>query len=405
MSDNFNNDVNLVFETDDMPLSFTGNDIKMFPRISMTDSIYSFYPQVEISYNDSDGSVIDRYAYVEGLKFLIQLGSSDRGYVGGDFMWAKNSFIEAQINPQLSGVNLFVLMSYYFRYNHRNSRAWKGTCSSVAETICRDVFQIIDSSLYSNIEKTTGIDWRYQCNETMSVMLDHMTSESVSAGGSNSESPFFTFFNLNGEFYFCSLDYMLKQTSINPGDPYKFVYSKEYGSDPRSILDYEIDFMGTDDSFHHYKKKFGKLQSSGTVTEQIEKIESHVTKKSDERYLVRKKDVDHTMYEWLGIEDKYLDVKNLEGKLNYTYRNSLLVYRMTILIQFNSEAVTGKTIELAIDSFDENKGRKLKMLSGKWLITKASHFTDPDYIITTELEISRPALSISQSHPFYTDFL
>lgn len=404
--DSFNNDVELTFETDDLDLSFTGNDIKMFPRILLADSIYDFYPQIEISYNDSDGSVLDRYAYVEGMKFTVNIGSIERGYVGHDYMWGKNILQDIKISDQLSGVNFFAMPSNYFRYNHRASKGYSGLCSSVARTICSDVYKIADPTIELNIENTLGMDWRYQCNETTARLLENICTEAVSAGQSSLKSPYITFFNTNGNFYFCSMDYLMNQVAINVEDPYKLIYSEKYSSDPMSILDYDIEFTGVDDSFHHYKKKYGRLTSAGTITEQTEKIEDHMTKKPGDKYLVRKQDVDEsTNYEWLGIQDKFVDVKNFDGKLNYTYRNALSAYRIRLLIQFNSDAVAGKTIELEFGSFDDMKGNKLKMLSGNWLIAKSNHHVDPDYVITSELELIRPCLPINNTHPFYSDFL
>ena len=63
-------------------LYINNSNLRLYTRILFRDSIFKFFPTCEIQYKDSIGLIPDMIYFIEGLKFKINLGNVDDGYIG-----------------------------------------------------------------------------------------------------------------------------------------------------------------------------------------------------------------------------------------------------------------------------------------------------------------------------------
>lgn len=400
MQEEFNNH-RLIFKSTPPAVNFNNLSIRAFPNIYMMSDIFGFYPYGEVTVGDKGGVIINNIVFVEGLKFEFKIGNDEEGYVGHDFFWSEDQINNIQLANIISGDNNFILQSNYANIDVTRSKAWSNQPLSTAVLdIVNNDFNITDTSKI-NIFNTTGSDTWYQIN---SKIRDFLWIHREQAYTSNYPySPYITFINTNGEFYFTCFESLFNEHQ--PVANYKLSFSETSSIEDDVIQDYDIQFAGYPKNMFNYKKKLYKIGKTGAITSTDNNIENFLSKSGRDKVLIRQQlQEEYSDYELLGIQETTQDECRLNAKRNFSYIDSVLPVRMFCTINFNPKCVTGKLVDLQIESSMEDK-QILSEFSGKWLIIADEHFMDYSGRPITRINIAKSKMNIDKNHPFYGDFL
>lgn len=390
----------LIFKTIDPAFDMTGQSFKLFPKITISDSMNLFFPVAEVYFKDDLGVIPEKVYFIEGMPVKLQLGNDDDGYCGTTFAWADNQFNETVITNNLSGKNVFSLVSKHYFNNERKSRSYQDTIYNIVKKICNTDYALTSKEIFSS--STVGTNYYYQGNVSNSEFLSDLADQAYSQN--NPKSPLYTFFNANGEFYFMTINELFAQKAINAGNPYLIKQDQFSLINPTYIQDYWIQYLGAKENFQNYKIKTFKHKSDLSVENETLDYKNHIYRDSTGKILIRKNYQKITRNLNLGLYDNENDIYRFQGLSNNLYRNSALPVRAIVTFHFNPLAVCGKTIELEVQSHDLNKGLS-KEFSGKWLIMNSKHFIDEDARPYSELLIAKSTIHVSENHPYKKDFL
>lgn len=384
--------------------NFTTQNMNVWKRVVITDSIYQFFPTIEIDLEDSTGVVHDYIVSLEGLQVKATFGSDEDGYLINEYIFEDSQLNTPTITDHISGNVILRGVSYYELLDSIKSKGFNDTISNIAKNIMKSSYGLTDSNKLF-VENTTGNVQLYQINTTDVKFLFNLSDYAYSTN--NSKSPYLTFFNCSGEFYFMSIDQLFKQESINDEDyPFRFVLDEFRGVNPFAIQNYEILPGGLDINKNNYIKTFYAHKPDGSISKSINKIENHM-QKGDGSLLLRKKhqglhdSFDHVYF---GIyENNELDL--YKGFQNNQFRDSALERKLSIIVPFNPNVRAGKICTLEVGSNIEEKAGKSSEWSGKWLIIKSKHFYDVDQVPYSVMELGRSRIKVDPNHPFKSDLL
>ena len=378
-----------------------------FPRIYWSSDIFSFYPYQETYMNDRMGLITDDIFFVEGLKFTIMIGrESQKEYLEHTYCWSENQMNNISLGKHVSGDNVFLFLSYYYMMDVPQSRIWADKTASdvVAEIIDKD-FELRDSKKIF-IEPTEGTDTWYQFNTKDKLFITMLSENCVSA--TYPKSPYVTFINNKGEFYFQTIAKLFSQKSLFT---FELRVDETSSLDPLVIQSYDLLFGGLPCNKDLYIVDYYTVNDSGAYVKATSKIQDHFKKKESDAILIgadyqteliNKKVVGKI--EYLGIAEDTADKSRLQGMINSQHIDAMLSYRMTIVIHFFPQLTTGKLITLAINSV-QDKNQTANELSGDWLIIKDEVLYDKDGQASQKLLLAKSGININSNHHFKGQFL
>lgn len=383
----------------------------LFPRsyqnILFHDSVFSFYPYAEIAFKDEIGSTIDKMNFVEGFEWNLKFGSNEQkikrkgnlepvGYLNHNYAWSQPDFDETKIMSNLSGIQNFILISSYFlKEDFKSKITWNAKISDVVKEALNDYGVIASSKRF--ISDTIGSSYWPRYSVYNKMFLKQLANVAYQA----SKSPFLTFFNCNGEFYFMSLIDLFKQDSIGT---YVLKYEETSTIDYWAIQDYRILGGGLATNKEHYKDTAYRLNDDGTITSTSYLLKDYYLKQnSKDKFLVRTKSTTGKNQSInLGItESTEMDIYN--AKVNNLFLNSNLSYQMEIVVKFNPQAVSGKILNIEVNKSDNTA--KMLEFSGNWLICDSQHMCDDRGIPNTKLLIAKSAIQVNRQNPYYGEFI
>jgi hypothetical protein len=398
------------------PVDNVNNNIKfptsIFPRsynsIIFHDSIFSFYPLLEIDLKDEVGITIDKTFFVEGLEWNFKFGSNEQnikrkgkseviGYINHNYVWSQTFFSPTTISTNFSGNNNLILISaYLMKDDYRARITWNAKISDVVTTVLND-YGVIDSKK-KFITATTGSSYWPQYSI---LNKDFLTKLSNVAYQSN-KSPFFTFFNCNGEFYFMSLNDLFKQDPIGT---YSLKYNETSVIDDWAIQSYKIVDQGLPHNRENYKNTGVRLNDDGTITSTPYLLKDQYLKQnsSKDKMLVRTKYTSGKNRSVnLGIvESTEMDTYN--AKVNSLFTNSNISYQMEIVVRYNPQAISGKVINIEVNNFDNKT--KMQEFTGSWLICDSQHLCDDNGIPSTKMLVAKSSINVKKENPFYGEYI
>jgi hypothetical protein len=399
----------IIFEEYDQGIiDYTNSSWRLFPRVFMEDSIYGFFPWAEIYVNSPTGEILDYVNFVEGMKFDIRIGNEADGYLGDDFIWSEHQFNDIKVQNFLSGKNVFLFLSAYYEKNHDQSRAWNKSIYDVVKDILEKDYALTDSDFIFMSTKSSSDNYSlkdnwYQC-ERNGIFIQKLAD--VCYNSTFPKSPFVTFFNLNGEFYFMDIHTMFKSQQPINTTPYILEQSIEHTGNLFGIQDYNIMYGGLGLNFTNYKRRWNYVKKDGTMTyKDFDYKDFAYHDKPTDKLLIRKKFTkDISQYNSFGLVENTTDEYTFYGSVNSLYRDSITSYRMVITVPFNPKMVSGKLIDVKIKSADDEKSNILASFSGKWLITKSRHYADLDGVLYSNAEIVKSTMYVDSGHPYVNDF-
>lgn len=373
-------------------------NILSFPRIRWETSIFNFWSYAVFILNDPIGLVIQGLLFIEGMNFKIKFGNKDLGYFENKWVWSENQILDARVGKHISGMNQFIFLSSEYFKDLPVSKGWKGMkISDIVTDIATNIFKVPVNK--QHITPTIGMPDVPQMNEKNSAYIKRLAN--LACSSSNEKSPFYTFFNSQGEFYFMSLEELFKQKSEYD---FEFIMDEKMALNRKSVKGYTSLMGGLPVSFENYKTKVYIVKDDGTYESQEPTMSDFHFKTSGEKILIRRSEQKGTS-EVLdyGIQETSDDKYITKGKVASNFKNSAIPYRMQLNIQCNPKTVVGKVVSVNVDSTLEQR-RVATEFSGKWLVIEEKLVgvnTDTPYQLLT---LAKSTMKINQQHKI-TDFL
>lgn len=396
------------------PPKFDFNDIPdpTLKIVEIKDSIYDFFPSAEIIIDDAGGFVSDIMTIVEGLVFELSLYNENipLDILKNKYIWSEYQMRETKVGDHIAGRNIFVLISKQLLDNTTTSRAFaKMSTSEIATMIATMDFGITPTFIPAsyplglihetiNISNTDDKTTWYQFGENHSEFLDSLSNTAFSI--SAPYSPFYTFINCRGEFYFMHLEDLFLQPSVM-----KYVMCNTSDDKKADLIhNYNIQFDGVPDNMDNYSVKFFSTDAYTGIplSEPLpNKLQDHISKMGGGNYLLKR---DVALKKPLGWDTENLGIYSIDelpqmyGRQNSRFANSALAYHWEIDVQFNPNLACGKIIELDVPSSVILKGKTIEYC-GKWLITDTTHWMDSNHVPITHLGIVKSGIEMALTHP------
>ena len=379
-------------------IDFNDTPLRNFEKVSLSSSMDTFYSYAEINFKDEMGIIIDKAFFTEGLEFYIKYGNEDYGFLENTFCWSENQVLNAEISGRLSGTNVFIMLDNAYIKDLPRSKSYTNSISGIVREVALTELGISSDKIF--ISETDDSDTWYRYNEDAKSFIKRLSD--IAYSKNSNKSPFVTFINTNGEFYFMAISELF--SSQQPVETYIFSIEENAVMSKDVITDFNIMMGGLPINYDDYKKKVFSMGADASISNEIFDIKDHFYKEAKEKILVRKDYQDITDYIYLGLAESANDKKLVKGQVNSLYRDSALSYRMEIVIHFNPKCVTGKLINIKVDSAFEDK-QIAGEYSGKWVIIEDDFLVDEEEHPYQRLMLSKSAIKIDTDHPFNKDFI
>lgn len=376
---------------------------KVFDRIVIADDIYEFYPSLEVHVNDKTGIIVDGIVSAEGHLFTSKLGSDQAGYTGwleSSWVWRNHNTTDIPITHYIGGVTSILFSHSFYRSDIPRSRAWDDTISNIVKSIVTEDYGISSNKVF--VTNTTGKQIRQQGGIKNWDYLKSLAN--ISHSIDYEYSPFITFINSAGEFYFKTIDDLLRTGEKISQTPY-IIESDVDSITKQNVLSkiIAIRTLGLGSNKNNYAIDLTKynVDFEKETTNILDFLLGSDPSKNALINSDLKKDypVFSSSKYGMGLYDIDRDVNDYKGHRNAIYKQNVFNLRMDIVIPFNPKAITGKIIVLDIGSVIEYKAKKSKELSGSWLILSSRVFMDVDGIPYSELEIGKNSVDLDNQHP------
>lgn len=377
--------------------------IKTYQKIEFNSDIRVLFSYGEVFWRDSLGIIADKINFIQGLPIHIEYGDSEdiSNRFINDYIWSEHQILKTELGNHIIGTNLFTLLTDKAIKNVLKSRAFiKKTISEVVKEVIKDFDLTADNKkvFVSDTEGTS--DW-YQLNETNYEFLKRLADMAYSSNAS--KSPFVTFFNNIGEFYFCSMSDLFKKEVV---DTYKIQLNSESVHNPFNIKSFDIVAAGFPVNKPDYKKESFFIKDTGAYQKTEEKITDHLVKEDKQVFLILKDNISTTTEViFSGIAETVDEEKIIKGIVNETYFDSNISYQMWINIVANPKISAGKVIKLEIESSFEDK-QIAEEYSGKWLVIRdENRISTSSGQVHSKLYLTRSGMFIDNDHPFKDKFV
>jgi hypothetical protein len=396
-------------------------DLSTFPLIAWhkaltLDDIFKFYSYLELEFNDETGVVSDLIVSAEGAIFTSDLGyerEEKDGYLSGKWVWDSNQVVGLKKATHLRGNHIISFLSSYFQKDSIKSRAWNDNLYNVVADVIKKDFGLVSSDkkvfITKSLSKIKNNNY-YQINETTAQFLVRLTERAYS--DSFEYSPFVTFTNSAGEFYFCALEELFNTSELISPDTYMLINDEDASISAFSIQNLNVIQSGFSINKPSYKKKVYRRKEDGTSEGKVTTIQDHlITSSGKGSILVRKNNLNFQKneeafdYVNFGITNGDKDDPMYKGFRNNLFLNSSLYMRMNATIRFNPKAVTGKSINIEIGSTIKEKNNKSSEYCGKWLIISSKSCYDKNGQPYNILQICKNRVVVDSVNLINKDFI
>jgi hypothetical protein len=372
--------------------------------------------------DDHGGEIHDSLYFIENLDFYIQFGDQNVGFISHNYTWSENQIQDGAAGDSLNGRQIFILISDFFNQDSIKTKAFKGEPSTIVESIIKNYSfpgtkskYLGESEKYKmiNISKTKSDDIWYQSNQNDFDFIDQIGNYCLPRNQTGADnSPYLSFINTRGEFYFKDLWSLYQQ------QPVKEMYlsnDPDRNMDPQAISHYRMEFLGAPSNYKNYNKSIFKINSSGDFVQNTVLLEDYFIQFQGNKSVaplkipIQKSSQDRLRSViMMGIEEDDKDRRAYQALLNNYYLNTLTAYRMIVMVDYDSVLATGKVINLTnIKSKVENKLFNWEYV-GNWLIIESNlhyHISDAKAKPMLNLTLARPAINIYQKHPLIKEFI
>lgn len=397
------------------------NDNPLFRRIFMSDSIFQYFPSLECVINDIIGDTTEITYFVENLSVSARLGHSERGIIAHDFFWSESQLNDVQRAATIQGNWFWFFESDFEKQDFVKSQSFKGTIHSVVDSLVSKYIYSPDNRRYNGlvgngrfIDETSNENFWYQDSVSDSVFIRKLAQYAYSPSYKN--SPFLTFFNLKGEFYFRPFAKFFENPDAIVAN---YTLDAQYAEED-FLANYSIQFAGSSFNRPNYNVNFFSIGTDGSNESTTKTLSSQSisskdtlgsTNTSKVRLPIRKKDLStNQRMSMFGIVENE-DGPDFNGWMNTQFLDTLTAYRMTLTVPFNPELASGRLINLTVTSKFEVDKSFATEYCGNWLITESNHLFNPMTTDKgpdapyTQVSLIKPSINVWTGNKFVDDFI
>lgn len=378
-------------------------------RFTITDSIFNYFPYMELVMNDEASVFTEDFFFTEFLDLKLKFTSqNDVDKIIHNYFWSEHQMNYPMSNQLISGVTLIPGLSNFKKQDEVKSNSYYNDISVIVNQIMRK-YSFPNNIQKLNISETSNFDYHYQVNEHDYQFIQRLCDQAYSPVNTN--SPFYTFINSRGEFYFQSVQDLIDQkpkTTLYYGFDDNKTTELERKYNPNMIDSYTYQFLGVPNNIDDYNKTVFKTDNSGkyvskeiTLKDKKQKLGFNKLSVRNE-YLSKTREIIN-----FGIVDDIRQESMFKGWVNRQFINSVsFPYRMKIQLKtLNLSLCSGDCIETNFYSSNSNRNNQFTEFSGKWVILEAGHGFNGDGEAGTSITIGKPSLDIFKKHKFYKDFI
>ena len=403
---------NFSFKLETDPNLFSFEEFKpgVISSIEVQDSIFDYFPKFKFSIIDDSTDYSEKYFFSEYINFNLELEDVNNNIIKHNFYLDSQELDGLLDLYYVSGKIDFFCFSDFFKQNNLKSKSYNMNITDIVRSI---VLKYTTASFpyipNLKISTSSNFDTWYQSQEYDSEFILKLSKYALNINNKN--SPYYTFINLNNDFYFYTVSDLLDQSSIY--NYYLMSLSSDDvnpNKDYDKILSYSYSMLGTSYNIKNYNSKIYNTTKSGSYNlKQIsldEKIKDN--KIALNKLSIRKQYVNSPKsFNYYGIIDNVSQENHYKGWINNIFVNTIsFPYRMTISVMFNASLCSGKVIELYFNSLNEDKNNKAYEYSGNWLILECTHkLINKSSTMTTVLLLGKSSVKIHTGHKFYFDFI
>jgi hypothetical protein len=398
----------MIFESNVFRLNDAG--LQIFEGLILSDSIFDFYPKCVCFLNDENGIISDGIYFVESSEFTIKFGNIDKGYVGTKFIWTGNEVSADKNKEFISGSNYLTFIHNFILKDKPKQKGWNDLISNIVKDILLTRYSF---NAFQNITTTTGIQYHYQMNKSNQEFIKDLSN--IAYSQSYEKSPYFTFFDVNGNFYFTTLDFLFNQQSVArivlTQDSFQTAQSNTIDQNlipsVKVLNSIRSNAYGFEKSRNFYNKKIYKIENTGAVTNVIELMKNRYLNLNRQFKLmverINSSETETTDVNQIGIIESN-EIEFNKGLVNNLYTNFNTLYRLNLIVEWNPLITAGKIIDLLVKSPDQNKNIGTEY-SGKWLIASTQHYINMKGTPQITLELCRPGISVDRGHVLFNQLV
>jgi hypothetical protein len=371
---------------------------------------------MEVVVNDIIGDATEITYFVENLTITGKLGHPDRGIIAHDFFWNLSQLNDIQRAATIQGNWFWYFESDFKKQDFMKSQSFKGTIDSVVSSLVSK-YNFSDDNKKSNgvttsqyIEKTANEDFWYQDSIGDHEFIKRLATYAYAP--KYKSSPFLSFFNLKGEFYFWPFAKFFERESIA-----EYSLNASYGEE-KFVQEYSIQFGGSDFNRPNYNVSFYSIEQDASNSQTTKTLNSQAISSSDRgiqksklRVPIRRNDLKKPQrMRMFGIKGNQ-DVPSYNGWMNSQFIDTPSSYRMTLTVPFNPELVTGRLVTTVVEGkFSVDKQFATEYM-GKWLIMESQHIFNPMLVEQgpnvpyTKVTLIKPSINVWEGHRFVEDFV
>jgi hypothetical protein len=395
----------LSIETDPRLFTFESFAPGITSDFLIKDSIFEYFPKMELSIIDDDSLFTETYYFTENINVNIELQDQEENEIKHNFYLSTCSLDEKLSELYISGKLDMYLFSDFYKQDVVRSKSYNMNISDIVRKI---MLKYNYPNLIPSIKlsPTSNFDTWYQVQEFDYEFINRIRKYSLNINNKN--SPYYTFIDMNGTFNFKTVIDLLDQEPI--AYYYFGLLSEQDSKNYKRILDYSFSMLGVSYNYLNYNSKIYNVNKSGNYNKKEIRLDEKIkdNKIALNKLSIRKESLDHiTSYRYYGIIDNPLQENHYKGWVNNKFINSVsFPYRMYISVMFDATLVSGKVIQLYFNSIIKEKDNKATEYSGNWLILEATHtIQGSDNVMMTNLLLGKSSVKIYSDHKFYNDFI
>jgi hypothetical protein len=395
----------LSIETDPELFTFESFAPGITTEFLIKDSIFEYFPKMELSIIDDDSLFTETYYFTENINVNIELQDQEENKIKHNFYLSTCNLDENLSELYISGKLNMYLFSDFYKQDIVKSKSYNMNISDV-------VRKIMSSYNYPNLipsiklSPTSNFDTWYQVQQFDYQFINKIRKYALNINNKN--SPYYTFIDMNGSFNFKTVIDLLDQEPI--AYYYFGILSEQDSKSYKRIMDYSFSMLGSGYNYLNYNSKIYNVNKSGNYNKKEIKLDEKIkdNKIALNKLSIRKESLDHTTsYRYYGIVDNPLQENHYKGWINNEFINSIsFPYRMFISLMFDATLASGKVIQLYFNSIIKEKDNKATEYSGNWLILECTHtIQGSDNVMMTNLLLGKSSVKIYSDHKFYNEFI
>jgi hypothetical protein len=376
-------------------------------RISIQDSIFNYFPYLDLVVVDDSTIFTEDNFFVENLKLKFKLSDrTEKLKMYHDFYWSEYQINQIASREIVTGAVMYPCRSNFWKQDEFKSKSYRGEASSIVFKIMNQ-YRFPEGVPKLNISTTTNFDTWGQNGFDYNLIR---TLAKYSASSLYPNSPFITFINSRSEFNFKTLKELFNQ---KPVQTLYFGQQEDitpFDKDTRNdvIQNFSFQSLGSPFNFKNLNSEVYSISDTGSynVKEVSFKDKLKDNKIGQNKINIREEDlIKIRSNKNFGIIDSSTQKQMYTGWLNNEYLDSLLSFRMSIELNLNLNICSGDTVDLKFLSPNSEKDNKATEYSGKWLVLESGHTIVGNGQASTVLNVGKSSLKFYKKHKFFRDFI